>query len=405
MRSALRHKPRMSSTNARPHVPVVNVSARAAARLRAGHPWVYRTDIVRMDDAAPGDAVQVRDGKTVLGSGFYSSTSMLAVRVCGRDAERLDGAWLRRRLVDALDLRTRAFPSLPPAYRWVHGEADFLPGLVVDRMGDQLAVQLNTQGIDRLQGTLVPILVELARPRSIVLRKDVAVRAKEGLPLLKEVAHGTVVPARFKEGDAWMTVDLLEGQKTGTFLDQRDNHVLAGTLARGRGLDCFSGDGGFALQMARRCAHVTAIDQSATAVERIAANARDNGMENVEARAADAFDALRALESARERFDTVVVDPPAFAKGRKTLDAALRGYKELNLRALKLLNPGGMLVSCSCSQPVDAGAFDGMLRSAAADARRSVHVVHRRGAGPDHPVRPGFPESEYLKCVIAVVGE
>lgn len=391
--------------NVPPPLHKMLVNARAAARLLAGHPWVYRGDLVAQPGAlAPGSAVVVVDGVgTVLGTGLYSSQSLLVVRLLSAVEEPLDAAFFRKRLMDARSLRVRAFGSLPPAWRWVHAEGDLLGGLVVDVMGDALSIQFNTEGMDARTTMLVDILCELSHARTVVLRKDVAVRSKEGLALGKEVVRGTAAPVRFAEGNVFLTVDLLEGQKTGTFLDQRDNHVLAGQLAAGQGLDCFSGDGGFALQLATRCSHVTALDQSAAAVERIQRNAADNGLSNVTARAANVFEALRAMDAAGETFDTVVVDPPALAKGKKHVEASLRGYKELNLRAMKILKPGGLLVTCSCSQPVDRALFDTMLQDAAVDARRSLQVLHRRGAGLDHPVKLGFPEGEYLKAVFATV--
>ena len=382
----------------------ITIGPRAAARLQAGHPWIYRSDVVTSDALEMGEPVVVQpDGRRKsppLGTAFSSTQSIIAARLASRVVEPLDAAFVRRRLQEALEVRRRMGGALPSAFRWVHGESDGLPGLVVDRMGDALAVQVLSQGTHVLQEQILAALVDLGQPKTLVLRNDVPVRAKEGLPLEKRVVLGTNTAVEFLEGDIKLRVDLMEGQKTGTFLDQRENHVLAGRLAFGRGLDCFSGDGGFALQLARNCAEVEAVDSSASACERITENARLNGLTNVRATTENAFDLLRARQAGNEMYDTIVVDPPAFAKSKQHLDAAYRGYKELNLRAMKMLRRGGILVTCSCSHAVTPVLFEDMLRDAAADAQRDALVLMRRGAGADHPVRLGFPESEYLKCVI-----
>ncbi|MEW5851649.1 MAG: class I SAM-dependent rRNA methyltransferase [Myxococcota bacterium] len=380
----------------------VTISRRAADRLRGGHPWVYRSDIIHADALEPGEGVLVqeqgRKRSAALGVGFSSTESLLAVRLASRKVQPLDREFLRGRLVAALELRTRAYGGPQEAFRWVHGEADGIPGLVVDVFGSAVTVQVLAQGTARLQDEILSLIDELRAPSTLVLRNDVPVRQKEGLPLDKRVVKGTETSVRYREGGIALTIDLLGGQKTGTFLDQRDNHVLAGTLGTGRALDCFSGDGGFALQLARRCQSVKAVDQSAPAAERIAQNARDNALGNVEAVAANAFDLLREESDRGVTYDVIVLDPPAFAKGKHNLEPALRGYKELNLRALKMLSPGGMLVTCSCSQPVDATMLLEVVQAAAADAGKDLQVLMRRGAGPDHPVKVGFPESDYLKC-------
>lgn len=378
----------------------VHITSRAAARMRQGHPWVYRGDILKMDDAKAGEPVVIRDGPRMLGTGFYSSQSLIAVRRASRKVIPLDRAFIHHRLEQALELRRRVWGELPGAFRWVHGEADGLPGLVVDCMGTAVSVQVLAQGTARLEEDVLQCVVELRQPQTLVLRNDVPAREKEGLPLEKKLWRGDSSAVSFAEGEITMHVDLLEGQKTGTFLDQRDNHILAGTLARGTGLDCFSGDGGFALQLARRCSSVLAVDSSAPATTRIEQNARSNGLSNLSTRTDNAFDFLRAEVARGAVYQTVVLDPPAFAKGRRHVESALRGYKELNLRALQMLAPGGVLVTCSCSQPVGMVDFMEMLRAASEDTERDVQVLHQRGAGPDHPVALGFAESDYLKCVV-----
>jgi 23S rRNA (cytosine1962-C5)-methyltransferase len=349
-----------------------------------------------------GEVVCLRDrGGGALGTGFYSSESVIAVRRASLVEEPLDGAFIRRRLAAALGAREAALGGLPGGFRWVHAEADGVPGLVVDCLGSALAVQVLCQGTARLQEEILGALCALRHVETVVLRNDAPSRDKEGLPREKRLWQGTSAEVELREGDVTLHVDLMEGQKTGTFLDQRDNHLLAGRLARGEALDCFTGDGGFALQAARGCTSVLAVDSSASATARVARNARSNGLSNVTTRTENVFDLLRAEEARGARYDTVVLDPPAFAKGRRHLEPALRGYKELNLRGLRLLRPGGLLVTCSCSQPVTTAVLEGVLHEAAVDARRAVQVLHRRGAGPDHPVLLGFPESDYLSCVVA----
>ena len=384
----------------------VTISPRAAAGLAAGHPWVFRAELTDAEALTHGEPVVVLgrgpQGPTSrLGVAWASTTSQIALRMLGATVTRVDRGFLRARLLRALELRRRVLgPTLPQAFRWVHGEADGLPGLVVDRVGQHLSVQVLCQGTDRMQEDILEALWELGAPRSLVLRNDVPSRRKEGLPLGKQVWRGTGTQVAYMEGDVRLEVDLLEGQKTGTFLDQQFNHLLAGRLARGQALDCFSGDGGFALQMARHADHVVAVEMSAAAAARVAANAQANGLGNVEVLTGNAFEYLRDVSAQGPQFDAVVLDPPAFAKGRSSVAAALRGYKEINLRAMKLLAPGGLLVSCSCSQPVDARTFETMLKDAARDAGRRMRVVSRQSAGADHPTLPGFAQGQYLKCVV-----
>jgi 23S rRNA (cytosine1962-C5)-methyltransferase len=389
----------------------VMVSARAAARVQSGHPWVYRSDIKQLPPTDVGELVAVvtegprgRPGP-LLGTAMSSTTSVIALRMLGGAPQALDVGFFSERLQAALDARTRAYGgTLPEAFRWIHGEADGLPGVVVDRVGAHLSVQVLCQGSHAAQQPLLEALWSVGSPASVVLRNDAPSRRKEDLPLEKGIWRGDGSTVTYSEGRVKITVDLLEGQKTGTFLDQQRNHLLAGALAQGRGMDLCSGDGGFALQMATRAEHVVAVEMSASACARIRHNAQQSGLSNVETVEANAFDHMRAMAiSAPRTLDMVVVDPPAFAKGKAHVEAAVRGYKELNLRAMQMLKPGGVLMSCSCSQPVDAAMFEGMLASAAADCGRRVNVISRSGAGPDHPVRLGFPESEYLKCVVMSV--
>jgi 23S rRNA (cytosine1962-C5)-methyltransferase len=287
------------------------------------------------------------------------------------------------------------------AFRVAHSEADLLPSLIVDRYGDYLVVQALSQATDRLLPDLTRLLVEIAAPAGVLARNDPRVRLLEGLEQRVEVLHGTVPDlVEVREGRVSYEADLYRGQKTGLFLDQRENREAAAGYARGRLLDAFSYNGGFALALAPSCDQVLAIDISETAVERIRGNARRNRLTNVEARAMNVFDELRELERRGEAFDTIVLDPPAFAKNKAALPKALSGYKEINLRALKLLRPGGFLITCSCSYNVSEAAFAEVLASAALDAHADVSVVERRMQGRDHPVLMTVPETYYLKCFI-----
>jgi 23S rRNA (cytosine1962-C5)-methyltransferase len=287
------------------------------------------------------------------------------------------------------------------AYRVVHGEGDGLPALVVDRYGEYLAVQTLSQGTERATPEIVSVLVDLLQPKGIVERNDPRVRALEGLEQRVSVLHGVVPEAvEVCEGDVRFRVDLRKGQKTGLFLDQRENHLAARKYGRGRVLDCFTYDGGFALQLARHSLEVTAVDLSAESLERVTSNAALNELANVTTRDANVFDLLKDLDQRGERFDTVILDPPAFAKSKDAVEKAARGYKEINLRALKILKPGGCLITCSCSYHVHEEGFEAILADAAVDARATVTIVEKRRQARDHPVVLGVPETLYLKCFV-----
>lgn len=380
--------------------PSVSVSSRGVQRIHARHPWIYRSDLGRID-AAGGDTVRVIDTRDrPLGSALYSERSQIALRMLtwGEESAGLD-LWRAR-----IDRAVRFRESLgidASAYRLVHGEGDLLPSFVVDRYGDCLVVQALSQGVDRLLPELTSILVERIRPRGILARNDPKVRALEGLDQSVAVLYGDVPDlVGVLEGPVRYQVDLRRGQKTGLFLDQRENREAAARYASGRLLDAFSYQGGFALRLAPKCDGVVALDISDDAVARTRENAALNGLSNVEARAGNVFDELRELSRGDERFDTIVLDPPAFAKSKPALSKALRGYKEINLRALKLLRPGGYLVTCTCSYHVDEATFGQVLYEAAVDAGVHVAVVEKRMQGRDHPVVLGVPETYYLKCLI-----
>ena len=381
-------------------IPTVTISARGEGRLQAGHPWIYRADLGDVH-ATGGDRVIVRNGRgRTLGHAFYSDRSQIALRMLTRgDDAPADDALIRRRIEAAIAFRqTLAIDA--SACRLIHGEADLLPSLVVDRYGDYLVVQTLSQGTDRLMPLIVSTLRDIARPAGILARNDPRTRALEGLEQKVEVLDGEVPETiAVTENGVHYDVDVRRGQKTGLFLDQRENRSAAALYARGRLLDCFTYHGGFALAMAARCEQVLAFDVSADAIERVGRNAARNGV-SIDARVGNVFDELRGLERMGERFDTIVLDPPAFAKNKAAVPNARAGYKEINLRALKLLNPGGTLVTCSCSYNVNEGMFGELVFDAALDAMANVTVVEKRMQGRDHPVLLGVPETYYLKCFI-----
>jgi 23S rRNA (cytosine1962-C5)-methyltransferase len=378
----------------------VVISARGEQRVRSGHPWIYRADVVDVD-AEGGSIVQViGPRRRTIGHALFSDQSQIPIRMLTRGDAIADLALLRARLQRAVGCRA-ALAIDATAYRLVHAEADLLPSLVVDRYGEYLVVQALSQAIDRLLPDVTNMLVELLAPAGILARNDARVRTLEGLEQRIDVLYGDV-PASVvvHEGPVEYEADLRKGQKTGLFLDQRENREAAARYAHGRLLDCFSYNGGFALWLARRCSEAIAIDISADAVERIRANAERNGMPHIEAREANVFDELRRLERLGERYDTIVLDPPAFAKNKASIPNALAGYKEINLRAMRLLAPGGYLVTCSCSYNVNEETFAAMLHEASIDSHVPVAIVEKRMQGRDHPVLVGVPETYYLKCFI-----
>jgi 23S rRNA (cytosine1962-C5)-methyltransferase len=378
----------------------VVISARGEQRIRAGHPWIYRTDVV--DVAADGgDLVAVVGPRNrMLGHALFSDRSQITLRMLNVGDGDAGLALVRGRLERAIAFR-ETLGIDANAYRLVHAEGDLLPSLIVDRYDRYLVIQTLSQGMDRLQSEIVAMLVDLLAPEGILARNDPKVRMLEGLEQRVEVLHGHVPPSvTVHEGAIEYDVDLRTAQKTGLFLDQRENRDAAARYARGRLLDCFSYNGGFSLRLARQCPEIEAIDISEDAVARIRANAERNGLAHVVAREANVFDELRRLERAGARYDTIVLDPPAFAKNKAAVASALAGYKEINLRALRLLTAGGYLVTCSCSYNVDEEMFGAMLHEASIDGRAPMALVEKRMQGRDHPVLVGVPETYYLKCFI-----
>jgi 23S rRNA (cytosine1962-C5)-methyltransferase len=336
----------------------------------------------------------------MLGHALFSDQSQITIRMISRDDAPIDDAFWRARLDAAIRFRD-TLQINATAFRLVHGEADLLPSLIVDRYDDYLVMQTLSQGMDRLAPALVRLLIEITGAKGILARNDPKVRRLEGLDQKVEILHGDVPQTiSVYEAGITYTVDPWRGQKTGLFLDQRENREAAARYAHGRLLDCFSYNGGFALVLASHCDSVEALDVSAEAVERITSNATANGIANLTAREANVFDELRHLERDGARYDTIVLDPPAFAKNKASIPNALAGYKEINLRALRLLNPGGFLITCSCSYNVDEAMFGETVLSASADAHIPVTIVEKRMQGRDHPVLLGVPETYYLKSFI-----
>jgi 23S rRNA (cytosine1962-C5)-methyltransferase len=382
----------------------VVIRKRGVDRIRRGHVWVYRGDIATAAGASGGDIVAVHDERgTVVGKAFYSAASQIALRFLTRGSAAIDEEFFRERFARADHLRERLGID-PMLSRRVFSEGDLLPGLIVDRYGDWLVAQSLIQATDRLQSFFTGILEDLYRPRSILFRNDSRVRALEGLDLRQETC-GEPIPDSivvFDEGKQFH-VSLSSGQKTGSFLDQRLNHQVARRFARGRALDAFTYGGGFAIHISDVCDSVEAVDSSESAITLARANARMNNLTNIQCIQANAFDLLRERHSQGIRYNTIILDPPAFARNRDSLEGAIRGYKEINNRAMRLLEPGGVLITCSCSHHVSEALFAEMLAEAANDAGCWVRVLERRTQSPDHPIVLTVPETMYLKCFVLEV--
>jgi 23S rRNA (cytosine1962-C5)-methyltransferase len=378
----------------------VVISTRGVERLRAGHFWVYRSD-VRSAAAEAGAIVRLTDERGRFhGRAFYSDKSQIAVRLLTREDVPLDRAFFTARIRHAAAYRKMVVENTD-AYRLIYGEADLLPSLIVDVYGDYFVMQTLSQSSERNKNLIRDILIELFSPKGILERNDPKVRLLEGLEQKVSVLHGEV-PDEFvaKENGVAFLYDLRNGQKTGSFLDQRENHAAARQYASGEVLDCFAYQGGFALTVADNCGHVEAVDMANAALTAARRNQEANPLSNVTFREANTFDLLKEYDEVGRRFDMVILDPPAFAKNRDNLPAAQRGYKEINLRAMKLLNSGGYLVTCSCSYHISEPLFLQILAEAALDSRKTITVVERRTQSRDHPILLTMPETHYLKCMI-----
>ena len=384
---------------------MVKVSRRGANRLKEGHVWVYRSDIVSADGVAPGALVAVADDREkFLGTALYSSASQIAIRMISKDAVKDLSGLLRKRIQEAIAYRKQVVQNTD-AYRIIFSEADFLPGLIVDRYNDVLSLQILTQAMDTegVRQTIVSELTERLQPAAIVERVDPRVRELEQLPArASSLLHGDKATSIFTMNGVRFHYEAFEGQKTGAFLDQRENYAAAAQYAHGEALDVFSYHGGFALHLAQHCSKVSGVDSSRPALEVADRNAALNGQE-VEWIEANAFDLLRDYAIAGQQYDTVVLDPPAFAKSKSNLQTALRGYKELNLRAMKMLRPGGILVTCSCSYHVSPADFMEVVAEASRDMHRNLRILENRTQAKDHPILLTVPETAYLKCLILAV--
>jgi 23S rRNA (cytosine1962-C5)-methyltransferase len=380
--------------------PTVCITSRGIERLTSGHLWIYRSDVVSATGVEPGVVRLVDKKNHFWGQALYSSQSQIALRFLTREERPFDAGFLAERIRAAAAFRQQVVAGAQ-AYRLVAAEGDLLPSLIIDRYGECFVLQTLSQGMEGMKSAVVEILLNEFAPLAILERNDAAVRSLEGLPEQCDVLAGEDVrEVVVEENDVKICFDLRHGQKTGGFLDQRENRAAAAAYARGRALDCFTYAGGFALALSTRSESVLGVDSSAEALQQAQRNQSLNGFTNLEWKEANCFDFLKAADQEKQRFDVVVIDPPAFARQKNNLDAALRGYKELNLRALKILNPGGYLVTCSCSFHVSEADLLEVIAGAALDAHRTAVVVERRTQSRDHPILLTVPETHYLKCLI-----
>jgi 23S rRNA (cytosine1962-C5)-methyltransferase len=411
--------PHPSASAHKSSLPTVSLSPRGAARLKSGHPWVYRSDISASPEIPPGATVQVRDARGKFqGTALYSSSSQIAIRLISREDVTDLPKLIANRIQAAIAYR-KQYVENTDAYRVVFSEADFLPGLIIDRYNDVISVQILTQAMDAepIRGAIIETLIEELKPAAILERVDPRIRELEQLPprdsallwgkksstiITMNAAHEGSPESREPKAESpgiRFHYDALEGQKTGAFLDQRENYAAAARYAQGDALDVFCYQGGFALHLAVKCKTVTGVDSSRPALEVADKNAALNNRE-LDWIEANAFDLLRDYAAAGKKYDTVVLDPPAFAKTKRDLDKAHSGYKELNLRTLKMLTPGGILVTCSCSFHVSQPDFQDTVSAAAQDAHKTLRLLESRGAAKDHPSVLNIPETSYLKCLI-----
>jgi len=381
--------------------PSLKITRKGLAWFKTGHPWIYKDDLERGEPSLSGTIVSVLDNSgNFLAKAFYNEHSKIALRLITYDDLPIDAAFWRSRLSDCIDRRKEAVKDAT-AYRIAHSEADGLPSLIVDRYGEHLSIQTLSLGMDNIKGTIVEVLAELVKPVSIVGRNDSAMRKFEGLDEVKEVLYGKA-PEKIevREGKIKYLADIMNGQKTGSYLDQRENHIAAERYARGKVLDCFSYQGLFSLHAALTADEVTAVDSSGPALEALDENARLNGLTNIRADEGKVSEILKSYHKEGRQFDLIVLDPPAFAKSKKDLQAAARGYIDINFRAMKLLKRGGHLMTCSCSYNLSEGQFLDILYEALCESRRRAYLIEKRIQPADHPILLNFPESNYLKCIV-----
>lgn len=383
----------------------IKLQKEPALRLRQGHPWVYKNELRGLpSDFPPGELVELLDSKgRFIAVGYCNPKSVISGRVLSREREKIDEGFFRKRIEAARAFRMRFF-SGEEAYRLVYSEADLLPGLILDRYGDVVVLQILTAGMERQTGAIVAAINGVLAPRAIIARNDAPSRTIEGLSSEKKVAAGKLEgPVVISKNGLEFEIDLLEGQKTGFFLDQSENYkVLAGLVEGGEVLDAFCYTGGWSMHAARFGAKaITGVDQSERAIDRARQNAIRNRFESrCRFEVANVFDILKSYEEEGRSYDCIILDPPSFVKRRKEIENAVRGYKEINLRAMKLLRPGGFLVSCSCSYHLSQGRFREILADAANDAKRVIRLLSFQPQAKDHPILMALPETEYLKCAV-----
>ena len=387
-----------------PQMPEVRLTAKGWRWQRRGHPWIYRDDLAAAPALPGSELVRVLDHQgRFLGQAFYSAKSRIALRFVTHLEEAVDRGFWEQRLEQALAYRRRVV-SNSDAFRLIYGEADGFPGLIADSYAGHLVLQVLHPGMEGLLPEILELTQKHLSPLSLTLRNDVEIRTLEGLPREVNTIWGELPPlVEVREGGVRLLADLKGGQKTGLFLDQRENHLAAGAYAQGEALDCFSYQGGFALHLARGCLKVTLVESSGAALTRAQENARLNQLENLHPVKENVFAFLKDAVNAGRRFDCIVLDPPAFAKSRRDRESAIKGYREINRRAMQLLNPGGVLITCSCSYNLSEPEFLEIVRLAGADAHRQARLIERRGASRDHPALLSLPESLYLKCFILEV--
>ncbi len=378
----------------------ITINQKGVQRFQNGHPWIFRSDLLKIDLDQAGVAAVYGPNEKLLGEGLYSPKSLIALRMMTQGGEKITPKLLRTRIEKAFQQRKNLFaPS--EIYRLVFGEADHLPSLIIDRYQDVLVFQTLSAGMECFKEDIIHLLKDLFQPRSLIERNDVSVREREGLPTLKQAVEGEAPREVLLElYGKKIGFDPLEGQKTGFFLDQRFNAIVASQYIRGEVLDCFSYVGQFALQAADQAKQVECVDSSTEALEQLKKNAEYNHYTHIQTHCANVFDFLKECDRQKRRFDAVCLDPPAFVKSRSALGQALKGYKEINLRAMRLLRPGGILVTSSCSQNLKAELFEKILLEASRDVKREIQVLERRGQAPDHPWLLSIPETQYLKCYI-----
>lgn len=384
---------------------IIVVNKKGVKRVRSGHLWIFRSDIIKIE-ANGGEIVSVFDeANDFIGKAFFSDKSEISLRIITTENIEIDFEFWKQRFQAAFE-RRQSIEKTSNAYRLINSEADFIPSLIVDNYNGVFVIQTLSQTTEKLKSVFIKVLIELFTVKSILERNDAKVRELEGLEIINSVLYGKIPEEIIIEQDSIkFRVSPLSGQKTGSFLDQRENHFAVRKFAFGKALDCFTFNGGFALNLAKTCESVVGLDISRDAIMLAKQNAELNNITNVNFKTANVLEALRNYEMKRERFDTIVLDPPAFVKSRSALNAAIRGYKEINLRALKLLNKNGILITCSCSFHFSEDIFLEVLEECARDSRRKVHLLEKRLQPIDHPILLGMPESYYLKCIVLRVVE